>query len=137
MHFVIVKISEISTPTIKPFIYIYFFLFFFPQFSLAFYFTQVVSLQPMTPKSDDLRAPDEKISLGLKESSKQGHKTQGDYLFLLTTVKREKSCFLRHSYPALISDFLFIYTIYIYICFMALQVFISIPKMCKCEVHTI
>jgi len=33
----------------------------------------------VTPKLDSFRAPDEKTSLGLKDSSKQGHKTKGNY----------------------------------------------------------
>jgi len=41
----------------------------------------------MTPKPDGFRASDEKTSLGLKDSSKQGHKTKS--LFVLTTVRRE------------------------------------------------
>ena len=40
----------------------------------------------MTPKPDGLRAPDEKTSLGFKVSSKQGHKTKGDYLFPLSLL---------------------------------------------------
>jgi len=43
----------------------------------------------MTPKPDGPRAPDEKTSLGFKDSSKQGHKTKGDYLLISTTVRRE------------------------------------------------
>ena len=43
----------------------------------------------MTPKPIGLRAPDEKTSLGFKDSSKQGHKTKGGYLFFMTTVRRE------------------------------------------------
>ena len=34
-------------------------------------------------KPDDLRAPDEKTSLRLKDSSKQGHKTKGDYFIFI------------------------------------------------------
>ena len=37
----------------------------------------------MTPKPVGLRAPDEKTSLGFKDSSEKGHKTKGDYLFSL------------------------------------------------------
>ena len=40
-------------------------------------------------QSDSFRAPDEKISLGLKDSSKQGHKTKGNYLFFIHQFRRE------------------------------------------------
>ena len=34
----------------------------------------------MTPKPVGLRAPDEKTSLGFKDSSEKGYKTKEDYL---------------------------------------------------------
>ena len=41
-----------------------------------------MSLRSNTLKSDDLRAPGEKIPLELKDSSKQGHKTENFYLMI-------------------------------------------------------
>ena len=75
-------------------IYILFYLFF-----LFFLFLPLVFLgfltypdsEPLavTPKPDDLRAPDEKTSLGLKNSSELGHETKGDYLFFVHRFRCE------------------------------------------------
>ena len=43
----------------------------------------------MTPKPDGLRAPDEKTSVGLKDSSKQGHKIKEDYFVFVHRFRRE------------------------------------------------
>ena len=43
----------------------------------------------MAPKPDRLRAPDEKTSLGLKDSSKQGHKIRRDYFVFVHRFMRE------------------------------------------------
>ena len=90
MHFVIVKISGISTLTIKLFIFIYIFSLFFLFFFLPLVFLGFLvhpGSEPLT--EDSQRVPYEKTSLGFKDYSKQGHKTKRDYLFLLTTVRRE------------------------------------------------
>ena len=43
----------------------------------------------MTLKPDGLREPDEKTFLGLKDSSKQGHKIKGDYFDFVHLFRRK------------------------------------------------
>ena len=67
------KIFEITTLTIKSFIYVYFFL---PLVFLGF--LVYPDSDHLTDDSQTRRswAPDKKTSLGFKNSSKQGHKTK-------------------------------------------------------------
>ena len=74
-------------------IYLYYYIYFsFFLFSLVFLgFLIYPGSEPLAgdSKPDDLRAPDEKTSLGLKDSSKQGHKTKGNYLIFVHRFKCE------------------------------------------------
>ena len=74
---------------------IYIIIFFFFSFFLPLVFLGFLiypGSEPLAGDSQtrcDLRAPDEKTSLGLKDSSKQGHKTKRDYFIFVHRFKCE------------------------------------------------
>ena len=142
MHFVIVKISGISTLTIKPFIHIYIYLFIFLFSSLSFL---RLSSSPMywaynrwLPDQTVLGHQMRKHPSGLRTRVNKATKLKVIICFFwpLLGVNNHASCGIviqlyKWCFIHLFFFFLFIFSLWHF------RSLFSSQKLCKCEVHTI